>query len=181
MKFSLVRPCPHCPFRIDIDGYLRPGRAIEIAQSLASGSMFPCHETTEWDEEDEEMFASKDSIQCAGALILMEKVETPNQMARMAERFGFYDPAKLDMQAPVASSYFEFVRHHSDDEDDDQPCCSVVDGGCLAPAGLLMNGVAVPVEPEGEVFICKGCGEWVCEACAEGEFCPTCAEYEENQ
>lgn len=70
MKFELVRPCPKCPFRLDIPEYLRGGRAEQIARDLAGGASFACHETTvPSDEDDGSMVEAADSQMCAGAMI----------------------------------------------------------------------------------------------------------------
>lgn len=47
---------------------------------------------------------------CAGALILLEKMEQPNQMMRWMERIGAYDRTKLDMDAPVFGDTEEFIE-----------------------------------------------------------------------
>jgi hypothetical protein len=41
------------------------------------------------------------SPHCAGALIFLEKLDSPHQMMRICERIGYYDRTKLDMTAPV--------------------------------------------------------------------------------
>lgn len=109
MKYALVRPCAKCPFRRDIAGYLHPERALEIA---TSEEPFACHETTVYDEETDEMEVTKESQHCAGALILAEKLEQPNQMMRIAERLGLYDHRRLDLDAPVFDTPAEMAAHH---------------------------------------------------------------------
>lgn len=195
--FKLRRPCAHCPFRTDVPGYLRRSRAVEIAQAIAGGSIFPCHETTAdaVDEEGNDIRVQVDTSQfCAGAVITMEKMGQPNQALRMAERLGIYDHASLDMDAPVVGSFVEFVDHHTEraalivepgvDEDEVflDNCCSVVDAGCEAPAGYMMGGTAVPADNEGvELHACPECGCTVCASCSDDEdFCADCAEYNAN-
>lgn len=182
MKYDLRRPCPKCPFRTDVPGYLRCGRAAEIARSLAEGAAFACHETTASMEDDEmeTCVATADSQFCAGALLVLEHQEQPNQLMRIAERLGLYDAERLDRAAPVCRSLGEFVAHHGDGEDDDDetPCCCICGPGCEAPAGYLVNGVVVPAEEPGEVYECPGCGEPVCGSCSDSEgHCEYCAEY----
>ena len=71
---------------------------------------FTCHETTVPDESDEgEMKDGPNAQHCGGALIILEKLERPNQMMRIAERLGFYDRRKLDMHAPVFDSIEDFI------------------------------------------------------------------------
>ena len=102
MKFTLKTPCKKCPFRTDIDPYLPPDRVEEILDSITDGQgTFSCHETTEFDDDGEAVFCSPREQHCAGALILLEKLEQPNQLMRIFERLGSYDMRALDMNAPV--------------------------------------------------------------------------------
>lgn len=105
--FSITSPCAKCPFRCDIKPYLRAGRVEEILRSL-DRAVFPCHETTEHNEEGSHVESDKE-IHCAGALILLEKVNRPSQMMRIAERLGIYDRRKLKMDAPVFDSFGEII------------------------------------------------------------------------
>lgn len=97
---DLVRPCAKCPFRNDIDPYLRPGRVKEIVTGLIHDQSFTCHETL-----DERGRETPRSQHCAGALILLEKHQKPTQLMRIFERLGGYDASKLDMKAPVFKSF----------------------------------------------------------------------------
>jgi hypothetical protein len=183
--FKLKRPCATCPFRTDVDGYLRRGRAIEIATSIANGAIFSCHKTVEYELDEEPI--TKESSFCAGALLVMENEGAPNQAVRMAERMGLYDAAAMDRSAPVVASFAAFVEHHSEtiaslvdemraDEEaaEDMTCC-VVDAGCEAPAGYLVGGVVIPGD-DGEVTECPVCGENVCDNCSnDAGVCRNCA------
>jgi len=114
--YSMTTPCTNCPFRSDIPAYLRASRVREIERSLVR-SEFPCHKTTESAEgEDDEgsRVSTNDSIHCAGALILMEKMGRSSQMMRIAERIGMYDHTKLDMNAPVFNSFKEMIAAQPD-------------------------------------------------------------------
>lgn len=183
MKHTMGKPCAHCPFRTDIQGYLRRERVIEIAESLFQGASFPCHETTEaWDDDDDgERHATDDSQQCAGAEIFLAKQGMSTQLGRIAERLGM-KVAKLDKKSPVCSSVSEMIRVHvGDDEEEGETCC-VCDHGCEAPAGYFVGGGVLPGEGSAE-FCCYGCGEPVCGACSNpikgqrGErLCNNCAE-----
>jgi hypothetical protein len=109
--YALTRPCAKCPFRNDIPGYLSADRVAEIEDSLIR-SEFPCHETTRDDEDDScsgHYTPKGGEIHCAGALILLEKLERPSQMMRISERLGFYDRRKLDMDAPVFDSFEDMM------------------------------------------------------------------------
>lgn len=100
----MTTPCPKCPFRADIPGYLTKSRVREIARSLERAE-FPCHQTTKQGDRVE----TGKEIHCAGALILLEKLEQPSQMMRIAERLGMYDARKLDMEAPVFDSFEDMI------------------------------------------------------------------------
>ena len=101
MQFRLKRPCPKCPFRTDVKPYLSSERAEEILDSICDQQQsFSCHETTQFDDEGECERSDKEQ-HCAGALILLERMESPNQIMRIAERLGMYDRKNLHMDASV--------------------------------------------------------------------------------
>lgn len=115
MKFDLKRPCTHCPFRYDIPGYLTQAKAEEIIESIAyRDESFPCHKTLDFNNTDEEgdAITTGEEQHCAGALILLEHMDSPNQMMRIAERIGLYDRRKLDMESPVFDDEYAFTEHH---------------------------------------------------------------------
>lgn len=60
------------------------------------------------------MVSTDDSRHCAGALILLEKIERPSQMMRIAERLGIYDRFKRDMDAPVYESFERMIEAQED-------------------------------------------------------------------
>lgn len=114
MNFSLKRPCAKCPFRTDVRPYLRPERAEEILLAITEqDATFACHETTEHDEDGDHMLTAKEQ-HCAGALIMLEKMDQPNQMMRIAERMGFYDRTKLHMDAPVYDCADDMLDQYED-------------------------------------------------------------------
>lgn len=95
-----------------MQGWLGEGRAEEIADALEGDLVFWCHETTEHDDDGEHI--PKDTDQhCAGAVIILEKLENPNQMMRISERLGGYDMRKMDMEANVFDDFDEFIEHHT--------------------------------------------------------------------
>jgi hypothetical protein len=59
------------------------------------------------DYSEEDGRNTEDTQHCAGALILMEKLETPTNSIRVAERLGMYDRRELDMDSPVFDSWEE--------------------------------------------------------------------------
>ena len=111
--YSITTPCPKCPFRTDVKPYLTRPRAQEIARALER-SEFPCHLTTDHDalsgDEGDQLRNTTNEIHCAGALIVLEKMEQPSQMMRICERLGIYDPRKLDMSAPVFESLDDMIE-----------------------------------------------------------------------
>jgi hypothetical protein len=114
MNFDLIRPCDNCPFRTDcLKGWLGEGRAAEIAVGITDGQKtFTCHKTTKFDDELESVPHDQQQ-HCAGAMILLEKLNRPNQMMRWMERLGMYDRSKLDMDAPVFDDTESFIEHHT--------------------------------------------------------------------
>ena len=70
---------------------------------------FPVTRPWSCDDEDERV-DTKGEMHCAGALILLEKLEQPSQMMRVCERIGMYDRTKLDMSAPVFESFDEMAE-----------------------------------------------------------------------
>lgn len=112
MNYNLKKPCANCPFRTDIKPFIRGERAEEICESIIdSQQSFPCHKTIKHDEEGDGIIGEK-SEHCAGAMILLEKLERPNQMMRIAERLGMYDHTKLQMDAPVYDSAEDMIDAH---------------------------------------------------------------------
>lgn len=118
MNFDMTNPCAECPFRNDRPGYITPERAREIMRGITDlQQTFTCHKTTvesDTDDSDEDgqgdMIDGPNPQHCAGALILLEKLEQPNQMMRIAERLGMYDRRKLNMNAPVVNTGKEFIK-----------------------------------------------------------------------
>lgn len=114
MKYDMTRPCDSCPFRKDIKFYLTRERKIEIIEGLKSGATFPCHKTTIHDDDDEHIPTSKESF-CAGAMIMLEKAQDPeqaphNQALRIMERLGFYDHSKLELTSPVFDDFEQMIE-----------------------------------------------------------------------
>jgi hypothetical protein len=111
VKFDLKKPCANCPFRSDIKFWLRLDRVEEILDSITQQQQtFACHKTTQHDDDGEHVPRSKEQ-HCAGALIMLERMNKPNQMMRISERLGMYDRHGLDMTAPVFGSAEEMLAH----------------------------------------------------------------------
>jgi len=51
-EYFMKQPCKRCPFRRDVEPFLRPSRGKELAfHSTNPYSTFPCHKTTVSDED----------------------------------------------------------------------------------------------------------------------------------
>ena len=101
MKYTMTEPCDQCPF-LKTTGNLRTF-SLERLRDFSRGE-FPCHKSAsiaETEDEGSEFVANEKSVQCAGALIFLEKRNHPNQMMRICERIGLYDRRKLNMAANV--------------------------------------------------------------------------------
>lgn len=108
--YRMTAPCPNCPFRTDIQMYLTPDRVRELERGLIRGE-FHCHKTLDYDQADDHHGPGEEhAAHCAGALILLEKMNMPSQMMRIAERFSMYDHRKLDMKAPVYDNFDEMYE-----------------------------------------------------------------------
>ena len=100
--FDLTTPCGECPFRNDINGYLTTARVKQLKKDVVNGEKtFACHKTVYSPGTTEH--------HCAGALILLKKLNKHGRMLQIAERLGLYDPSKLDMSAPVFDSFEEMI------------------------------------------------------------------------
>lgn len=110
MKMNMTHPCANCPFRSDIRPFLHRDRAAEIADSLLLfDESFPCHKTTEHDDDGEYVPGVEGEQHCAGAMILLWKLRRPNQGMRIAMRLRLFDPEKLAIGAPVFSDDQGFI------------------------------------------------------------------------
>lgn len=99
--YNLKRPCKDCPFLREKKFRLRR------LEQFASAGEFVCHKTAEVNDNNDDgpsTFEAKrngKSSVCAGMLIYNEKRGRPNQMMRVSERLGLYDPTKLEMDSDV--------------------------------------------------------------------------------
>ena len=103
--YGLKLPCANCPFLKDasksIRKHLKPGRVTDIITGLVTGrdTGFSCHKTTGRGTEDDEgnYVPSGQEMECAGAVILLEKMGRPTQTMRIMEAIGGYDPEDFDL------------------------------------------------------------------------------------
>lgn len=174
-----ARPCAKCPFRADVPNYLRARRRIEIATAIAQGGDFPCHETTVDCEDEDGMsdrIATSDSKLCAGAIKAALAAGAVPQNIRIMARLGMIDldaiestgAECLNLTAWASPSRGEGdgrdAEEPVDDEDDYSGPCVVSGPGCMAPAGYLIDGIAVPSDTVAD-NACGLCGEPVCSTC----------------
>jgi hypothetical protein len=167
--YDLRAACARCPFRTDVEPYLRADRAASIAAGLRQGAQFSCHKTTRVEEVEndegelvEEMTDGPNAKFCAGALATIENEGQPNQLMRIAESLGMYDAkAMLRRRLPVHDSLSAWVRAHREHEQggpdafmvtDPWPLpgyepdripmthCEVVADDCEDPAGFADGG-----------------------------------------
>lgn len=183
-----ARPCAKCPFRADVPNYLRSGRRVEIAESIARGEGFVCHETTVPGAEDEEGFSTRvegpDSKLCAGAVKSALAAGGCPQNLRVMERLGMIDLDEIENTGAECLNLTEWAsrsRGEGDgsdpDDDGDGEACSVCGPGCMAPAGHMIDGIAVPSNEVAD-NACMDCDAPVCSSCisAAGR-CDECEEY----
>lgn len=96
MKFDLKQAYDNCPFRKDaIKGWLGKERSSDIIHALVvEDKTFSCHKHNSFDDEGH-VDEGRDAQHCAGATILLEKLNRPNQWMRICQRMRFYDPTRF--------------------------------------------------------------------------------------
>lgn len=102
MKFDLKTPCKSCPFKTRTIPYITTERAEEISVAVMNDNTFTCHKTLDLPENKHQ--------HCAGTMLFLEKQNRPNQMMRIAERFGDYKHKELDTSVSVYDSPEDMVR-----------------------------------------------------------------------
>jgi hypothetical protein len=118
MRFDLKKPCHNCPFRTDVLPFLHTARVEELCEAIITkDKTFQCHKTITRDDEGRARSTDKDQ-HCAGALIMLEKMDRPNQMMRIAYRLGIYDKRKLHMRAPVYDQATDMIERHREHNED---------------------------------------------------------------
>ena len=101
--FDRKVPCKTCPFRREPKGLRGLGceRAQEIVDSLMADKNFTCHDDLDKPEPKRQ--------HCVGAMLMLEKINRPNQMMRIAERLHYYDRAALKGADDVFDDFEEWV------------------------------------------------------------------------
>jgi hypothetical protein len=110
--FKMIRPCKTCPFRKGVGKTfrLRRDRLDEIFNAVA----FQCHGTVDYDNWDDPEKRSGDKPQqCAGLMSLLYRAKRSNTIMQVGERWGHFDPARLD-HSEVYGSIEDAIRDHCD-------------------------------------------------------------------
>lgn len=64
-------PCKHCPYRHDVKPFVTQERHEELAYHASNPyNSFPCHKTTEYDDDTDDMEVVETSKECAGFMAL---------------------------------------------------------------------------------------------------------------
>jgi hypothetical protein len=82
----MKKMCADCPFgnskaQLYMRRSLMPGRFNEICQAVWYGAYFPCHKTTEHDD-DGEVIPNRKERQCRGAVEFAERAASNRERAR---------------------------------------------------------------------------------------------------
>lgn len=165
-------PCAKCPFRAKFKGdndYLRPGRRADIALSILRGSEFPCHETVDYEVEDEDGWPipnDSKATPCVGLDLVQLRAGRAGQMLRIRERIGVTNSPELLRRGRKMKlwTWDEVLRDGLPEESEEGDTCSVVGPNCEAPAGYMFGG-DVMHGTEYTDNVCPLCGEFVCLSC----------------
>ena len=105
MKYTLLAPCADCPFRTDIRPFLSGEDRVRELQRAQDGE-FPCHKTTELDEDTDELLNRENTVACAGRMIMsMNAYNGLGTIDALSARCGMFDPHALDLDAPVFADW----------------------------------------------------------------------------
>lgn len=101
-------PCGTCPFRTTPDGLRGLGteRAQEIAESLLRGESFTCHSDLDKQERNRN--------QCVGAMLILDKLQQPNQIMQVAGRLGMFSVADLRGRDVVFDNFDDWVSSQAE-------------------------------------------------------------------
>lgn len=185
-RYVPTHPCAKCPFLAtfkDDKDYLHRNRRPGIMRSVHAGGDFPCHETTVYDTDSDDMIPTSESKTCAGlTLVMLRAGYDPPGPLKYMERLGAFDAeAFVEANEHVETWSHDEACGLEDEPDEEFEPCNTVGPYCIAPAGY-MEGDAVVRGTESADCICPCCGEPVCSECADDEtgHCGTCAEYEDD-
>lgn len=96
-------PCKTCPFRKTPGGLrgLGTARSEEIAESLLRGESFTCH--SDLDKP------AKSRNQCVGSMLILDKLQQPNQIMQVAGRLGMFNVETLRGRDDVFDNFDDWV------------------------------------------------------------------------
>ena len=105
--FNRIKPCKSCPFRTNKHAvrFLGERRAREIVDSLLGDQSFTCHDDLDLPQSDRQ--------HCVGAMLMLEKIDRPNQIMRIGERIRLYDRNKLVGHAEVFDDFDDWIEQQS--------------------------------------------------------------------
>ncbi len=183
----MTSPCSDCPFLKKGGIRLRTARVRELVKNEGD---FPCHKTVKRNGDGEWVKQHTASV-CGGSLIFMDKIDQPNQMMRIAQQLGIYDPKQSKNRDLVFDSVAEMLSTCDDAKTQQRPAdeeyepCSVANADCLAPAGYS-DGSEVAPGTKSAPYDCCECGDRVCANCSvelkrkrkKVRLCDYCAESE---
>lgn len=101
-------PCGTCPFRTTQGGLrgLGTDRAEEIAESLLRGESFTCHSDLGKRERNKN--------QCVGAMLILDKLQQPNQIMQVATRLNMLKVADLQGREVVFDNFEDWVKSQAE-------------------------------------------------------------------
>lgn len=108
--FDRIKPCKTCPFLTGGEGlrHLGKKRAEGIVRSVRDRQeTFTCH--------DDLGKAESERQHCVGIMLMLEKINKPNQMMRICERMGMYDRTKLVGADTVFDDFGDWVDAQDDE------------------------------------------------------------------
>ena len=114
LNLNLKRPCNECPFRKDtMFGWLGKRKATEIIDCIAGSDhgSFSCHKTNDFTESG--VKETETTEHCAGALILLHKLGSPNMAMRLGYLARKFNGKNLLDQDQVFDRSEDFIRHHA--------------------------------------------------------------------
>ncbi|GAA0854014.1 hypothetical protein ABER99_20340 [Paenibacillus glucanolyticus] len=92
--FSIKKPCNNCPFLIENDLNLKPGRLEEIIRKLHDNIPFHCHKTIDYSKESIEDQVENASY-CGGSMVYLKKCNNTNVPMRLGQLLGYLNPDEL--------------------------------------------------------------------------------------
>lgn len=111
--FNLKKPCNNCPFRKGFgERYRLPEDRL---REIMTATSFDCHKTTRTVENSDgstDRVSTRDSQHCVGLMVILDRLNRPNQMMRIGERMGMIDYSTLDPKGEVYDSWSDAMDAH---------------------------------------------------------------------